>query len=110
MKCTICQRDYPSKYHFVNESVCLSCFEELPENEKREIVSEVQSMTVESAAQRTVHGKVLECPVCGHDKFWKRQTLMNTPGMTFWGFDWANKQADNLICDKCGYIYWFFRE
>jgi len=110
MKCKQCQKDYPSHYHFVNNTICISCFEKMPEDQKREIQKEVESMTVESAGKRTVRGKSLTCPVCGHGEFWKRQTLMNTPGMTFWGFDWANKQADNLICDSCGYIFWFFRE
>lgn len=57
--------------------------------------------------QRIVKGKTLECPVCNNDKFWERKTLMNTPGMTFIGFDWANKTAQNYICGNCGYVYWF---
>ncbi|SES88139.1 hypothetical protein [Anaerobranca gottschalkii] len=52
--------------------------------------------------------KILECPICNHKKFWKRQTLMNTAGATFFGFDWANKEAVNFICNSCGYIMWFW--
>ena len=57
--------------------------------------------------QRWVKGKALVCPVCDNDCFWERRTLMNTPGMTFAGLDWANKKAQNYICGECGYVYWF---
>jgi C4-type Zn-finger protein len=60
--------------------------------------------------RQTVSGKKLSCPVCNHDMFWSRETLMNTPGMTFFGLEWANKKATNYICDKCGYVFWFFNK
>jgi len=27
--------------------------------------------------------------------------------MTFFGLDWANKEATNYICENCGYVMWF---
>ncbi len=57
-----------------------------------------------------VAGNELVCPVCGYDEFWYRETLMNTAGATFLGFDWANKAAKNYVCDKCGYVYWFLQK
>lgn len=57
-----------------------------------------------------VKGHKLVCPVCSHNRFWTRRTLMNTAGATFLGFDWANKEAQNYICGNCGYILWFFDE
>ena len=33
--------------------------------------------------ERIVKGNKLECPICNNNKFWARETLMNTPGMTF---------------------------
>jgi len=62
-----------------------------------------------NAKKIIVHEKELVCPVCGKDQFWERKTLMNTAGVTFLGFDWANKPAQNYICDCCGYVYWFLR-
>ncbi|WP_371001143.1 hypothetical protein [Muriicola sp. E247] len=59
------------------------------------------------ASKRTIKGKELKCPICENDTFWMRKTLMNTKGMTFFKLDWANKQAENYICDSCGYVYWF---
>ena len=57
--------------------------------------------------ERIVQGKKLKCSVCNNDRFWERETLMNTQGMTFFGLDWANKPAQNFICDNCGLVYWF---
>jgi len=54
-----------------------------------------------------VKGRVLVCPICGESEFWERETLMNTAGATFLGFEWANKAAANYVCDHCGYVYWF---
>ena len=54
-----------------------------------------------------IQGKKLVCPVCQSTKFWTRETLMNTSGMTFFGVEWANRKATNFVCDKCGYVYWF---
>ncbi|MBN1198196.1 MAG: hypothetical protein JXA23_02510 [Bacteroidales bacterium] len=59
------------------------------------------------AAEYTVSGHKLECPVCHHTKFTTRRTLMNTAGMTFLGIEWANREATNYICGKCGYVMWF---
>lgn len=57
-----------------------------------------------------IKGNELRCPICNRNKFWKRKTLMNTSGATFFGFDWLNREAINYICDYCGYIYWFWEE
>jgi predicted RNA-binding Zn-ribbon protein involved in translation (DUF1610 family) len=58
----------------------------------------------------TKFGKKLVCPVCDHDRFWSRTTLMNTRGATFFKVDWANKKATNYVCDKCGYVFWFLEK
>ncbi len=54
-----------------------------------------------------IMGRPLICPICGESDFCERETLMNTAGATFLGFEWANKAATNYICDHCGYVYWF---
>jgi hypothetical protein len=64
----------------------------------------------EHPAVQGIRNRYLKCQICGHDRFWKRKTLLNTPGLTFLGVEWANKQADNFICDSCGYIFWFLKE
>jgi predicted nucleic-acid-binding Zn-ribbon protein len=57
-----------------------------------------------------IRGKEIRCPICGNDKFFQRNGLMETPGMTFLGLDWMNKEAYNFICSDCGYVYWFLRD
>ena len=60
--------------------------------------------------QRIFKGNKLECNICKHDKFWGRTTLMNTPKMTFFKLDWANKSALNYICNNCGHVHWFMNK
>jgi hypothetical protein len=62
------------------------------------------------AAEHIIQGNKLTCPVCARTMFWTRTTLMNTPGMTFFDFDWANKSAKNYVCDNCGHVLWFLEK
>jgi hypothetical protein len=54
-----------------------------------------------------IKGSRLVCPICKCDRFRERSTLLNTRGLTFFGFDWANENAQNYICISCGHIFWF---
>jgi predicted nucleic-acid-binding Zn-ribbon protein len=56
-----------------------------------------------------IKGHKLACPICNNTNFWTRKSLLNTKGLTLLELDWANKQADNYICDKCGYVMWFLQ-
>ena len=111
MKCEICGEDFPSHYYFEVEYICNSCFDQMSADEKKRLYETKPSKySREEATSRDIDGHPIICPVCGHDKFWIRKTLMNTPALTFMGFEWANKQADNYICNRCGFILWFLRE
>jgi hypothetical protein len=110
MKCEACGNEFPSKYYFVTSKLCKPCFEKLNDQEKLSILESIESESVEGIAERAIDGHKLKCPICAHDKFQKRITLMNTPGSTFMGVEWANKQAENFVCDSCGYVFWFLRE
>ncbi len=57
-----------------------------------------------------IQGKPIVCPQCGHNQFDFGSALLNTPGMTFLGLDWANRTATILACKECGHIDWFLRE
>ncbi len=61
------------------------------------------------AKQYLIKGHPLECPVCKNDTFWMRETLMNTKGLTFFKLEWANQQAQNYVCNNCGYVHWFLQ-
>ena len=57
----------------------------------------------------SIMGKKIICPLCENDIFVMRDILLNTPGMTFFGFDWANRTAVTLSCMRCGKIEWFMQ-
>lgn len=110
MRCASCGEEQPSRHYFVADGLCRSCFERLPPEEQRRRLAEAESLAGEAPGERVVAGHTLRCPVCAHDRFWKRRTLMNTPGLTFFGVEWANRQAENFVCDRCGHVLWFLRE
>lgn len=56
----------------------------------------------------TKNGVKLVCQICGHDQFWRKETLMNTRGFSIMGWEFFNRAADNLICNQCDYVHWFF--
>jgi len=68
------------------------------------------STTKIAQEHQIIRGKKLVCPICEEKKFWTRETLMNTAGMSFFNLDWANKRAINYVCDNCGYVYWFLNK
>jgi hypothetical protein len=66
--------------------------------------------TVHYTDTYTIGGKTIRCGHCGHEKFDIASALLNTPGMTFFGLDWANRCATLLCCRGCGRIEWFLKE
>ncbi|MGE5402904.1 MAG: hypothetical protein ACM3S2_21100 [Ignavibacteriales bacterium] len=58
----------------------------------------------------TIFGKDIICPNCENNQFAQGKALLNTPGMTFFNLDWANKTAVILICSRCQSIQWFLKE
>jgi len=111
MKCEACGQEQPSKYYFRTRALCNECFEKLaPADQKKALENEDIVSARADAKKYSLHGRELICPFCGYDQFWIRDTLLNTRGATFWGVEWANKQAQNYICNHCGYVFWFLRE
>lgn len=53
-------------------------------------------------------GYLLACPICDHQKFWKKEAQLNTKVASFFDFDWANPSGDCYICDNCRHIIWFY--
>lgn len=64
-------------------------------------------MAQREVSEAIVKGHRLSCPLCKGKRFWQRKTLMNTAGLSFFGWEFANKAAKNYVCDGCGYVYWF---
>ncbi|MHB0961113.1 MAG: hypothetical protein ACYC0X_21905 [Pirellulaceae bacterium] len=65
---------------------------------------------LESEGYLIAGGRLILCPVCGHDRFHQQRTLMNTRAATFFNLDWANSGADKRSCQRCTHVMWFARE
>ncbi|HEY9639302.1 MAG TPA: hypothetical protein V6C57_02400 [Coleofasciculaceae cyanobacterium] len=80
--------------------------EEVLQQGDLEHVKSILRMPVSTAPSREVikAGHKLICPVCSYDCFWSHKTLMNTRG----DLNSMNRNAVNYICERCGYIFWFF--
>ena len=93
---------------------CAECGSSLPEYLKAHLPWTWPSTTetgetAETGTTLEVEGRTIPCPICGHDRFWTRKTLMGARGGTLFGVDWANRFAENYICYRCGHVLWFLR-
>lgn len=69
----------------------------------------------ETKVDRSIHaykmkGIDIKCPHCLNYRFSRRDVLLNTPGMTFFSLEWANKTATVLTCTRCSSLQWFLDE
>ena len=82
---------------------------------KRYAAALLGQATAEELAQLDADGyliagnKLILCPVCGHDRFHQRRTLLNTRAATFFNLDWADSGADTRICELCTHVMLFAR-
>lgn len=60
--------------------------------------------------QFKVRNKIIACACCQNNTFGKDYRQLNSRGATFFGFDWANRNATVLICRECSHIMWFAHE
>lgn len=49
----------------------------------------------------------VKCIFCQGDEFREREVKLNSSGMEFMNFGWANESANGLICWNCGYVHLF---
>ena len=54
-----------------------------------------------------VGGRLILCPVCGHDRFHQQRLILNTRAATFLNLDWAISGVDARVCRRCAYVMWF---
>jgi DNA-directed RNA polymerase subunit RPC12/RpoP len=87
---------------------CSECGKSLPEPLKAHLPA-TRPAREEQGTTLQVDGKTVPCPICGHDRFWTRKTLMDTRAASLFGVDWANPSAENYICYRCGHVLWFLR-
>jgi len=68
-------------------------------------------MTKEKIASQVQRaGNWLKCPICGGDRFYRREGMLNTRLMSLIDLGWVNPRADCYICENCRHILWFYGE
>lgn len=63
--------------------------------------------STEKAMRYLVAGRNVVCGHCENEEFTSRPGLINTRGLSFFGFDFANREATILVCSRCGHLEWF---
>ncbi|WP_197969886.1 hypothetical protein [Mesobacillus harenae] len=53
------------------------------------------------------NGIKVQCVLCGCDTFSIGRAQLNTAFLSFLNLDFANRSAETLTCEHCGYIHWF---
>jgi DNA-directed RNA polymerase subunit RPC12/RpoP len=109
-KCAGCGEEVEDDYN-----VCWNCQRAQdgtppPVPEKAPTGALIETSLPDGSVEVSAAGKPLVCPVCGNATFHERNSLLNTRFATFMNVDWANAQAVNYICNRCGYIFWFWAE
>ena len=55
-------------------------------------------------------GTAVACTQCGGDEFWRRDGLLCTRALSFFGTEGLNPTTDCYICTNCRHIEWFLGE
>ena len=93
---------------------CSKCGTSLPAEVKAKLAPLPAQDPPEMRARRegselVVQGNPVACPICRHDRFTMRKTLMGSRGAAFLDMEWASPSAETHICQRCGYVLWFMR-
>jgi hypothetical protein len=64
----------------------------------------------EGTGHYSVAGIQVKCPHCGRLQFEQSSALLDSRGLSFFGFDWAAEGAAILVCVACGHIDWFLEK
>jgi DNA-directed RNA polymerase subunit RPC12/RpoP len=89
---------------------CSKCGEPLPDEIKARLPGVPKPAADRShGGPLTVLGNAVACPICRHDRFWTRETLVESRGLAFMDLDWASPAATNYICARCGHMLWFMK-
>lgn len=89
--------------------------DESPPNEEfLEWLDSLQQCKVRKTRRKIMKYRIrnieIKCPNCQNDTFDFDRRQLNTKGATFFGLDWANRDAFLLVCRNCTYISWYMDE
>ena len=80
-----------------------------PECEKTDKDSEPRKKAEENT-MIIVKGKRLSCPLCGHDRFYKKPTWIKSRQSDVFESASTDEYAETRACRSCGHILWFWSE
>lgn len=81
--------------------------EEIRKKGEEDFKEIMQGSTSKISKYQSEPGVQIICMHCKNEHFLEGNALLNTRGLTFFGFDWLNESAATLMCNRCGYIHWF---
>ena len=104
--CAKCGRETSFWARSLGSGLCPDCQQQADAARAAQVQRETERQR-ELEETIVIGGKRIACPICGHDRFSKQRTLMNTRGATFLNVDWMDAGAETCICHECGYVLWF---
>lgn len=117
MRCSACGVPVPGDHPY---SWCSKCGKPLSADVQRRL-AKLQGVRAAASASRAeayekrtttlvVEGREVPCPLCGHDRYWTRETVMSGHGLALFDLEWAGETAVNYVCTRCGHVLWFVRK
>ena len=89
---------------------CAECGQSLPDEIKAKLPALPTAPSAKEPGQPlAVLGNAVHCPICRHDRFVSRTTLLESRAGALLGLDWASPAATNHICTRCGHMLWFMK-
>jgi ribosomal protein L37E len=89
---------------------CAECGQSLPNEIKAKLPQlPAAPPPKEQGEPLAVLGNAVHCPICRHDRFVSRRTLVETRAGALLGKGWASPTATNHLCTRCGYMLWFMK-
>ncbi|HEY1064687.1 MAG TPA: hypothetical protein VGE52_01195 [Pirellulales bacterium] len=70
-------------------------------------LSSDQQRLLEAEGFLIVASRIQCCPLCGHDRFERRATLLESRAATALGVEWLSRGAQACVCRRCKHVLWF---
>ena len=110
--CSMCSKAIPENHPY---AWCSKCGTSLPPDMKArlgkpDLPPRPSPPPRNEAVPLLVEGAPVACPICRHDRYRMKRTLMESKAAAMWDMEWASPSADTYICLRCGHVMWFMRD
>jgi hypothetical protein len=120
LRCPKCEAKIESGHPY---AWCIKCGTPLPADVQSQLagLQAVKTAAAEAAAaapktgkpdrttELVVDGRVIPCPICGHDRYRTRYSVMGKRSLALFDMEWAGSEALNYVCNRCGHVLWFIQ-